>query len=124
MAYRRLNRGNHVAPHGSNACLAALFPGPIRAAPEVGKKLFSMVVISSDASFPTNQGRDFFHACCEKKHDWRALMRSATRVPLFTGVDVQGLAAVRLAFSRDISVNHTSVLAPDPTFLLQASIAF
>jgi hypothetical protein len=27
-------------------------------------------------------------------------------------------------FSRDISVNHTSVLAPDPTFLLQASLAF
>ena len=27
-------------------------------------------------------------------------------------------------FSRDLSVNHTSLVAPDPTFLLQASVAF
>ena len=27
-------------------------------------------------------------------------------------------------FARDLSVNHTSVMAPDPTFLLQASMAF
>jgi hypothetical protein len=31
---------------------------------------------------------------------------------------------VGYVFSRDISVNHTSVLAPDPTFLMQASLAF
>lgn len=31
---------------------------------------------------------------------------------------------VGYVFSRDISVDHTSLLAPDPTFLLQASVAF
>lgn len=31
---------------------------------------------------------------------------------------------VGYVFSRDISVNHASLLAPDPTFLMQASVAY
>lgn len=49
---------------------------------------------------------------------------------LLWGVETQSLHGYDLSleagyvFSRDISVNQTSLLAPDPTFLLQCSVAF